>query len=243
VLDRAYQDEALAFFEICRARLNAPAAIMADWALAAGDEARRLAVLMYLLKGDYSQYLAEELEGRLRSSCMGSLTPDSPILASFNLSQKAEILGKLKLSSVSTVLEDLFRPPPPPMLDARSVFTAITHWWEQKAPQLIGEYEKRIYLDGHAPEFCCDQNHLRNDVSARQGWLELLILGATYTMGFSEPEVLNKVLRNWRDRGWLHAFADPAATPARWIEILEEYFHDELDSPYSFHWLRFYVPI
>jgi len=245
ILANAYGKDGADFFRLCRTQLNVDIKEMADWALSmSGNDTRCQAVLNYLLHGERFRGVASLLIDGKQGTWLASLTFDSPQLAEFNIYERARVLGLLEIFQHSdqspTPLPPVIVPPP---RDPAEVLNAISDWWKQDRGNQLAKYERSVYPGGSAPKLSTTPENLKNDVSARQSWLELFILGATFTIGRTKPEQHREFLRQWRERGWLQEFANPGTSRARWIQILEEYFQDPNDRQDYFHWLRLFVSI
>lgn len=243
ILSPNYRETAVHFFRLCRDKLSADTEEMTSWALAADDARKQEAVLRYLLRGELGRDVGHSLRSRLAGSWLATLSNDSPHLAQFDIQESVQLLGLLGLYQPEHLIPGPPLIPRLPRVDPGQVLGAIARWWQEEGAQHVRTYESSIYPDGHMPTLIADLDVLSGDVDARQAWLEILILGATFTMGRTQPEQHAAFLRRWREKGWLREFADPGTPRQRWIQILEEYFQDGTDRLDYFHWLRLFVAI
>jgi len=149
-LNPAYRGPALTFFLACRPRLEAARETLANWALRATGDAIRVAALVYLLRGDLKEPLAEELRPkRDNSNWLWQLnsTLSDWFKANFpNDKERFEILAhRLRLFD-DRLMEDARppEPPPPPPLQPWTV-REVWLWWEKQG-RLTGDYT----LEGEA---------------------------------------------------------------------------------------------
>ncbi|MDP2856998.1 MAG: hypothetical protein Q8P50_03365 [Bacillota bacterium] len=243
VLDRAYEGPALDFFRCCRGRLEAAGVeAMAEWALDARDDSTRKEALNYLLKGELSNGLAELLRKRASGSWLSGLNIGSALLQDFELNDRFRLLAMLDLIPPEAIRAwGPVQPRPPSRRDPATVLNDIAAWWRQEGAHHIRQYERSVYPDGRRPTLCTDTERLRHDVEAREAWLELMMVGATFTIGRSIPGQHAAFLRFWRERGWLRRFADPSAPREQRLRTIEEYFRDTIDNQEFFNWLQRFV--
>lgn len=242
VLSGLYNKIGVAFFRLCREKLSADAEEMANWALLPSNAGNQEAALRYLLHGQLSNELRQLLIDHLEGTWLADLNMNSPILARFDYQERVELLAQLKLYRIEPPVWPP-PPPPPPKCDTKTALERLAQWWQVNREELIRDYEGRVYPDGHAPVICTDEERLQDDVQARQAWLELFILAATFTLGRTTPEQQAGYLKRFRQQNRLRDFANPRTTPDRWMEILKEYFRDPTDRLEYYHMLRLFVAI
>lgn len=243
ILSSHYHQTGVHFFKLCRGELSADTEEMTSWALGTDDAAKREAVLRYLLRGELGREVGQLLRSQFEVTWLATLSNDSPHLAPFDLQERVQLLGLLGLYRPEHPIPWPQPSLEPPRVDPGQTLEAIAKWWQEEGAQHVRAYESSIYPDGRMPTLIVDLDVLSSDVDARQAWLELFILGATFTMGRTQPEQHAAFIRRWREKGWLRQFADPGTPRQRWIQILEEYFQDGTDRLDYFHWLRLFVSI
>jgi hypothetical protein len=252
-LGPAYTGQALEFFRACRERFEADIEQMLDWVWMATDPGSRIASLRYLLHKEATQRtpLAERLRERLRRERMAAaqecwlwnVGSEAWWDTSFN-----EEEGKELLQHVLRLCEFPFQPPP--TRDANGILNAIYRWWTEEANQqgLISAYESRLYPYGRRPRLDPDPEHLRRDTVTRKEWLILWLLGGFHTIGRTQDCQHRNFLELCEEKGWLDVFANPHSVGPdtrsdEFLEVLDEYFQNQIEASMYYHWFREFVTI
>jgi len=130
---------------------------------------------------------------------------------------------------------------PEEMKDIKRILEKIYDWWEAEKNYYIKEYEHRVYPYGQPPPL--KQQFYERDENDRRGWLNLLLLGCSHTMGRTIPRQHRNFLEMCMKRGWFKVFVDPDSPADDWIEILEQYLEEQVeDAPY-YNWMKQFVSI
>lgn len=243
-LSEEYDSNGLAFFRSARFAMHAPAEELAEWGVAAPDDARRLAFLRYLLTGELALQVAAHLRRSRLTGWLASLR-ESPLLEQLPQADRWRLLASLDLLPGELPLPPQGEAPPPPSgIDPASALQAIANWWRENADEQLRLYEKSLYPDG---EPRIDGAFLDStlDPRVRSAWLELFILGATHTMGRTQEEQHREFLRLTRRKGWMDVFArrQQDFDASAWMNVVRSYLDEQIDQQTYFHWLRLFVPI
>ena len=234
-----YNGNALEFFKASRSdELNAPPELIAQWAMHASDDQKRLAALKYLLEGQLRREVALNFWNRIAGTWLRNLV-HSPLLDSFAFWQRSIILGELRL--ISTAIDppngnddDEILPPDP------TVLRSIYEWWIRDERKHISRYEESVYGDfrlrlSNQPDW--------EDPQMRENWLTLFMLGALHTMGRVRPEQHQSFIRLWRNNRWLQIVADPQRNLQSWVEIVVDFLDQPGETIRFFDWMRQFVSI
>lgn len=244
VLAGDYKGEALQFFKACRQQLLARVKEeLTEWALQAADNTKRSAVLYYILNGDQGRRLAD------------MLTKDRDLREKFDKSWLAQAYKLSIWFNFSVQDQEMLRlllqlqepeSPPLPVKPPAELLAEIYNWWQGEKHRYIERYEEQTYLSGFPqlnPTFDPD------DAAERLPWLSLFLLGSFHTMGRQMPYQHRGFLRTCEDKGWLDTFAAPPDPTTNrlnaddWINILEEYTGEQLDSQVYHQWMKQFISI
>jgi hypothetical protein len=149
-LNQAYSGSALDFFLACRPRLEADVETMTTWVLQAKVEEIQVAALVYLLKGESKERLAEELRRqRDDSNWLWRLGENAWFQIRFTADEQHQIRAYILRLFDDDLRQRTLTPPvsPPPGPEPVHVWTVaeLRKWWhEQLEP--TGEYT----LEGEA---------------------------------------------------------------------------------------------
>lgn len=244
VLSKDYQSQtSISFFRACRDRLFAPVEKMADWVLMADDQARRVAVLNYLLQGALAGKLADELLTDSKKpvfdrSWLMELSSRPELLKDFDEFEKARLFSVLHLTEEWTKL-------PEPELSVDALLDSVYLWWCTNREELLSDYVQDIYPARFPEELSIDTS-LLDSASIRQEWLILFLLGSSHRIGRLRPTTYRNFSQFCMDKGWLQIFSKPYAQSEEWIQILDDYLKliaDENDAKYQYLFVRQFVDI
>jgi hypothetical protein len=237
LLDQRYKGPAVAFFEACRGRLEAPVQRMVEWVISADNRKRRLAALNYLLRGTGQGPLGQALVDRgLYGTWLEDLR-SSELFQSLETADQYRLAGLLKWPSLERLGPEPPAPPPPP--SAESLLVAIHDWWQRERSQRLARYLKGVY-PGAEPEL---NDGSTNSEEFRKGWMTLFLIGLTHTMGRAVSEQHRSFLVRCEQRGWLGMFASSSRDPARWMQFVEEYVDRQVDDNVFLQWMKQFVGI
>lgn len=238
VLAPDYDAAGVEFFLACRERLEAPTRLLAEWVLLAEDDVRRRSALEYLADGDLGREIQQELCGRGLAGSWLERLRESPAFLDLDGLQQAR-LGLLLPRDAIIIL-----PPPTHDGDARrrsrepeEILADIFQWWSRERGRALAEYERRTYPDGRRPAV------LEEGFEGRKGWVTLLLLGLTHTMGRTRAEAHRNFLADCDHRGWLNMFAASERSPERWMQFVDAYLEAQVDDSRFLQWMKQFVGI
>ena len=232
-----YNGNALEFFKASRSELNAPPELIAQWAMHASDDQKRLAALKYLLEGQLRRGLAFNIWNRIAGTWLHNLATSPLLTDHFDSYQRSIILGELRLFDERTIIPPIPDPVPLVTLEPSAVLENIHAWWTREAADHIGKCEESVYGD-----FCLQLSNQPdwNDSQIRENWLTLFMLGALHTMGRVQPEQNRSFIRLWRENEWLQEFASPRTNREARMEVLEQFLEQSGETIEFYDWMRQY---
>lgn len=240
LLNDEYGDDGIAYFLACRPQMSADVERMAQWSRAAKDDARREAVLRYLLDGEHrprlGELLADDLPGWMDRGIVERHLPGG-----FAPDEGARLHVLLKPSEA---LRPLGWVPegdgPDQKIDASVFLSSLWDRWQAEGAAFVREYEQSIYPGGRTPQLTGGDP---KDVQTRCEWLKLLLLGMCHRMGRTQLRSHRGFLEKLQEKEWLTKMADGASTPEDWIGILDEYIKQEEEEGKYYEWMRNYPGI
>lgn len=240
-LANGYDEQGLAFFRLCRDKLDAPADRLKDWMLNASDSAPRQAALRYLLEGDLALEVIQRLHAfGLARTWLADISEDDPLIADWDRNSRSrlvyQILKTPEESRDAHLSQGLIQPlPPPKPIDPECALNAIHDWWLANRDSYLPEYHRRLYPEGKLPTLHEDDI---GDVD-RSSWLLLLLLGGFHTMGRTQPEQHRDFIERCRHRGWWDVFTAPDPTEhfEEWMGVLDEYIDAQTDQQVYEQWM------
>ena len=235
-----YNGNALEFFKASRSELNAPPELIAQWAMHASDDQKRLAALKYLLEGQLRRGLAFNIWNRIAGTWLHNLATSPLLTDHFNSWERSKILVELRLFDERTIIPPIPDPVPLTTLEPSAVLENIHAWWTREAADHIGKCEESVYGD-----FCLQLSNQPdwNDSQIRENWLTLFMLGALHTMGRVKPEQHRSFIRLWRQNGWLQIVANPQKNLQSWVGIVVDFLDQSGETIRFFDWMRQFVSI
>ncbi|MDB4671563.1 hypothetical protein OAF34_05450 [Pirellulaceae bacterium] len=250
VLSDEYQGAAMAFFDVCRDTLEAPARMMAEWVVGAADLPHQVAALKYLARGQLATPLLLELK---RRGFEGSWLADLGSSAAFRTldeSTRNRLLDLLpKDGRPKTDWDSFFgNESVEDTVDAAKVLNAIHDWWgeNRKRPQdkfdgrsYLQEYARRTYPKGDPTQLASDDDEQLH----RAEWTTLLLLGLMHTIGRAKPGHHRQFIAKCDAQGWLQMFAASEQDSDRWMKFVADYLDRQIDEAEYFHWMRQFVGI
>ena len=106
-----YNGNALEFFKASRSEPNAPPELIAQWAMHASDDQKRLAALKYLLEGQLRRGVAFNIWNRIAGTWLHNLATSPLLTDHFDSYQRSIILGELRLFDDEGAIVPLSHPP------------------------------------------------------------------------------------------------------------------------------------
>ena len=237
VLSTDYVGPALLFFRACRQQLVAPAREMAQWAIDADTDAKRLAVLKYILEGEQHRELAAELRPQLEGTWLVNVAY-SKLWTEFDYSEQLQLRGLLRLPDV-LMIDDW--PMPLPQPTPEQTLEEIHRWWRGAKDVALAGYDRAVYPDGKP-----SVTDLRFDPTSpdhRRRWLTLLLLGSFHTMGRTMINQGRGFIVMCQERGWFDTFTDPELKAEAWIGVIEAYLDAQTDTAVFYNWMRQFITV
>ena len=233
-----YNGNALEFFKASRSEPNAPPELIAQWAMHASDDQKRLAALKYLLEGQLRRGVAFNIWNRIAGTWLHNLATSPLLTDHFDSYQRSIILGELRLYDEGAIVPPI--PPPGPLvtLEPAAVLEDIHAWWIRDERNHISRYEESVY-GGFRLQLSDKPDW--EDSQIRENWLTLFMLGALHTMGRVQPEQNRSFIRLWRENEWLQVFASPRTNREARMEVLEQFLEQSGETIEFYDWMRQYV--
>jgi hypothetical protein len=133
---------------------------------------------------------------------------------------------------------DLF---PRSEINVRQILEKIHGWWKSEGHSYTRKYEESIYPGHIMPKL--EGGFFEKDGDERRGWLSLLILGCTYTMGWTDLRKQKTFLETCEKRGWLEVFSNPRSSSDDWIYILDDYLNEQIEDAKWYYWMKQFISI
>jgi hypothetical protein len=203
---------------------------LAQWIRQAEDPVARRAALTYLVRGDLG------LQVRRQLAILGS---DGTWLARLSEEEiPAELRNELLRPAVQV------RPAPlitVPLADPRTSLKRIERWWQHNAAAEIAEYNQRVYPRGRTPRLKAPwlEDFDRSD---RSEWLILFARAAFYRAGrATDAQHRGFIEMSQRHGFWsVYSAEDPRGRADEWMNVLEQFCDEQVDSDTWEHWMRFF---
>jgi hypothetical protein len=235
--------EALRFFALCREKIEANAALLAEWARAATEDALT-AVFHYFFDGETQGELAQGLADKLG---LGWLR-EKELSAEFTaLSREAKEQIWRLFGKVTYLEPEIPVPPPSITFDPHLAFRSIHSWWMENRADELPEYLRSFYgtlaptqlpwPSDDAWGFGGDAENLR----ARKEWMILFVHAAMHTQGWFEPGRFRAFVAFLENHRWIEVFADPASTPSDFTGILDEFLENTVGRVTYYHSMRQFI--
>jgi hypothetical protein len=246
VLAPTYSESALDFFLACRGDMRATASDMAIWILTATDDDRRRAALEYLLQGEQSPRVQQEIR-RLKPNYANCWLDDRAALHDVlpsDPNRQAVIMGQLdkgeeyaqQRSESALHLATLA----PGTRKPAAVLNDIFGWWQAERVDILASHDRTIYPDGKLPRlsFTASSEQLSSDVAIRREWLILFALGAMYRIGRATRHQHRGFLCLCDERGWLDILAARIEDPSTWFRVMDDYLDSLQGDAEHFQWMN-----
>jgi len=239
-LSNDYSKKAIEFYLLCRDKLVAPAEKLKEWILCASDDDRRRAALRYLLEGELSRQVTEELHKTgINGQWLGEIDNNSVYLDDWDEDEKIMLIYH-KLKTPEQLMKELDnseddQDEEPEQIDPVIALEKIYNWWELNREEYLKRYQLKTYPDGLSVDLADD------DIGKidRSSWLTLFLLGGFHTMGRTLPEQHRKFIENCRNRGWWDVFIAPSPEDnfGDWMGVLDDYVDQQVDQQEHEQWM------
>lgn len=243
VLNSDYDPAGIAFFEVCRARLNATASEMAQWVFEANDEATRQAALWYLAEGEQGRAIQKEINRVGIGGTWLETLADSKEFQSMEPAQQGRLLEIIPEQRAVAVVTRATSPQSatPSANQVQRVLEEIYKWWSnERGPHLL-KYEQRTFPEGGLRYLNRASNP--DEELFRKDWVTLFLLGLTHTMGRTVAEQHRDFIRKCERDGMLRMIASSEREPAAWMGWADDFLYRQIqDSPYL-QWMKQFVGI
>lgn len=246
VLSKDYGAPGVAFFEVCRAGLEASAIDMAQWVFDAADKDTRNAALRYLAEGDQGRAIQREINKRGMAGSWLAKLAESEEFQSLDTAQQGRLLEIIPQQQAVEIINGAIAPqppePPPPAADVVSrILKDIHKWWsnDSERERILSEYERQTYPD-------CGLHHLHRISSPdenlfRKDWVTLFLLGLTHTMGRSTANQHRAFLLNREHDGTLRMIASSEREPSAWVGWINDFLDRQLEDSKFLQWMKQFV--
>ena len=230
---------AVAFFLVCRQRMEASAEALAQWVLDAGSVEARAAALGYLADGELGEQVAERVRER---GWLLSVFKDSRLMSELTEDQqdklRRRLVSKERLRRASVDADEGEQGGPVySHVDLPTALDRLSEWWSNKGRERAAEHRNRLYPQGvQSLELTQDPKTGRID---RSSWFMLLALGSFQGMGRTRDEQHRGFVGHCQGKGWWKIFTenDPKEEPEKWMDIIEEYAEEQHDDEEWMQWM------
>jgi hypothetical protein len=244
VLSGEYSAVGLAFFDICRERLNAPASELAEWVLRASTKETRDAAVFYLADGDLRREVQAEIHhrpGGIAGTWLESFTKSNEF-REMTPTQQGQLVGLLPGQQgqrvIDVIVKNAEQGSHATHANPAEVLIRIHRWWTEKGDNFTRDYECRTYPSGGLQHLTGDR-----DDRFRKDWVVLFLLGQTHTMGRAIAEQHRELLRKCDRDGRLDMFASSERDPAQWMSWINEFLDSPQDDAQFLQWMKQFVGI
>jgi hypothetical protein len=245
------QKGSIEVFRVCREKLDAGSAHLADWALKAKatSPATRSAVLTYLIDGELVKSLTEKLleHANYEGSWLANVKQDESF-KQLDSHKKNIVLGRLKLEpdaphSIDELLSSLVFPIAPPHDFGQEIKDLSRKWLLYKNSAEDG------YVNSLYPSWA--QHGLvelqKNPDGANLGWMTLFIAGLTYGLGWFKPGRTREFLEVCQKIELMDVVGSKDPKSDDWMKVLDNFIDSKLEGfsnepSYASH-MRLFVTI
>ena len=237
-MESADERPAVAFFLVCRQRMEAPAQKIARWVLDAVSVEARCTALGYLAGGELGERVAEHVreQGWLRTALHDRHLTDG-LTEEQRDRLRRRLIPRTPLERAVVQNSDGGCEPTYPHVELPVALERLYEWWAKEGRERAGGYRNRIY-----PQDPRNLN-LKSDPEIgpldRSSWFMLLVLGSFQSIGRTREEQHRGFVRRCQDKGWWRVFTDcdPVREPEKWMNIIEEYAEAQHEDEEWTQWL------
>ncbi len=245
LLDRAYADDAVAFFQVARVRsgygFRLPR-LVAEWARDAQDDGRRRAALRYVIDGEHRASLAEAMR-----SAHPSWLPkreglfDHELLRDWPEEDRKRLVSELAPDQLVLRPSPSLPPPPPPLPgQVGQALECIHEWWRNQCAQQRERHEEATY----PPNFSFSALR-QTDPIDRAAWFTMFALACFQSLGRTQGEQHRSFIdHGWQDGWWPElAESQPPDSIEPWLDRLERWSDAEPFDQHAHAWRRTFVDL
>ena len=231
---------AVAFFLLCRQRMDAPAERIAQWVLSAESEQARSTALEYLADGDLGEQVADRVRERAWLPAALSALPKN-----FTPQQVDKLLRRLASRHQITLVVESGQPSASPLrASPKPVLEALYDWWRKEARSARHAYAQAVYPDGFLPSDLRPSD-AGGHSEHRTSWFTMFALACYQLLGRTrDPQHLGFIQRGMRE-GWWRRLAEskPPDDFRPWLESLERWSEPYQDDQVFLLWKRTLVDL
>ncbi|WP_278471762.1 sacsin N-terminal ATP-binding-like domain-containing protein [Gimesia maris] len=252
VLSEEYGGPGIAFFDVCRDSLEAPARIMAEWVIQASEISQQRAALEYLARGQLSDALLNELRRRGFEGTWLADLASSAAFRALDESTRNRLFDLLPRDSRPRTDWDAFfgEASPQHSSDPETVLTGLYEWWAKNRDKPQKQFQGRTYLEEYTrrtypsgtPTFLTAES-FSDEEQRRTEWTTLFLLALMHTIGRARPGQHREFIAKCEDEGWLELFASSETDSERWMSFVGDYLERQIEEAEYFHWMRQFVGI
>ena len=235
---------AVAFFLLCRQRMEAPAEKIAQWVLHAESREARSTALEYLADGDLGEQVAAHVRERgwlpgALSTLPESLKPEQVDRLRRRLASQRQIM---------LVVEPDVTSANPIRASPKHFLRALYDWWRTRAPPERNAYAEAIYPVGFSPSDLRrsdSRDGAGSDLEQRTLWFTMFSLACYQLFGRTQdPQHRGFIERGLRE-GWWRELAEskPPDDFQPWLDSLERWSEPDQDDQTFLLWKRTLVDL
>jgi hypothetical protein len=248
VLSSDYGAPGVAFFEVCRAGLEASVTDMAQWVFDAADKITRNAALRYLAEGDQGRAIQREINNRGMAGSWLEKLAESEEFQSLGTAQQGRLLEIIPHQQAVEIIKDAITPqppelPPPPADVVGRILKDIHKWWSNhiERERNLRDYERRTFPESGLRHL--NRSTSLDDDLFRKDWVILFLLGLTHTMGRTVAEQHREFLRRCEHDGTLRMIASSEREPGAWMGWINDFLDRQLEDAKFLQWMKQFVGI
>ena len=219
---------AMAFFQLCRQRMEAPAEKISQWMLDAESVESRRHAIKYLADGEFGERVAEIvrekgwlLDALQNATLLEDLTPEQVDRLRRRLASPTQVRSAVDFIEVSPV-------PPPRSGSPERILREIHQWWHAERQSRSETYAGDVYPDGFSPSdlhISDSGNSTGPDLEDRTAWFTMFALACYQSLGRTQDEQHRGFIGRGISEGWWQGLAQsrPPANVQPWLERLQRW--------------------
>ena len=218
---------AMAFFQLCRQRIEAPAEKIAQWVLDAESAESRRHAIKYLADGELGERVAEIV--REKGWLLGALQ-NATLLKDLTPEQVDRLRRRLASPTQVTSAFDPIGAVPPdrqsPSGSPERILREIHQWWHEERQSRRETYAGDVYPDGFSPtdlHISDSGNSTSSDLEDRTAWFTMFALACYQSLGRTQDDQHRGFIGPGLREGWWQRLAQstPPADVQPWMDRLE----------------------